>query len=204
LSKSVRYIGAYEKEKKSQTRMDLLGFAEEHDLVVRTQHAAQLTWLFLELRDAFSYCLNFRNKYGFYGSLAQAALDHLAAHHRQVPRTRGYARSFLCAGAPSAAPERDHADFGLQDPRFRQSSGPHRQEDPLFWGLILVDARGEPHVTDFGLARRVEEKSDLTLSGIPIGTPYYMAPEQAMSAGAKRCGFARPSTAAHHNVPADG
>ncbi len=37
----------------------------------------------------------------------------------------------------------------------------------------------EPHVTDFGLARRVEGDSDLTLSGAILGTPSYIAPEQA-------------------------
>jgi hypothetical protein len=46
---------------------------------------------------------------------------------------------------------------------------------------ILVDERGQPHVTDFGLARRVEDGSGPTLSGAIVGTPSYMAPEQAAS-----------------------
>ena len=43
---------------------------------------------------------------------------------------------------------------------------------------ILLDEQGEPHVTDFGLARRIETESGLTHSGYPMGTPSYMSPEQ--------------------------
>jgi eukaryotic-like serine/threonine-protein kinase len=44
---------------------------------------------------------------------------------------------------------------------------------------ILLDARGEPHVTDFGLAKLVEDDSSLTISAVVLGTPAYMPPEQA-------------------------
>jgi WD40 repeat protein/tRNA A-37 threonylcarbamoyl transferase component Bud32 len=43
---------------------------------------------------------------------------------------------------------------------------------------ILLDAQGEPHVADFGLARRTEA-AGLSASGAIVGTPEYMAPEQA-------------------------
>jgi hypothetical protein len=55
-------------------------FPDGHHLLVRTRHARPLTWLFFELRDAFGGWLNAGNKEGFFGSLAQVALKHLAAN----------------------------------------------------------------------------------------------------------------------------
>ena len=52
----------------------------------------------------------------------------------------------------------------------------HRDIKP---GNILLDAKGEPHLTDFGLARLVESESSVTHTLDVLGTPSYMAPEQA-------------------------
>jgi signal transduction histidine kinase len=47
---------------------------------------------------------------------------------------------------------------------------------------ILIDVRGEPHITDFGLAHFPQEEGSLTGSGAIAGTPTYMAPEQITGA----------------------
>jgi WD40 repeat protein len=44
---------------------------------------------------------------------------------------------------------------------------------------VLLDSQGEPKVTDFGLAKRIECDSGLTATGAVMGTPSYMPPEQA-------------------------
>jgi ABC-type phosphate/phosphonate transport system substrate-binding protein/tRNA A-37 threonylcarbamoyl transferase component Bud32 len=44
---------------------------------------------------------------------------------------------------------------------------------------ILLDDHDQPQVTDFGLARRLQDDSRLTMSGDQVGSPQYMSPEQA-------------------------
>src|SRR4029077_19213793 len=53
----------------------------------------------------------------------------------------------------------------------------HRDIKP---GNILLDQKDEPHLTDFGLARLVETESTVTRTKEVLGTPSYMAPEQAV------------------------
>lgn len=44
---------------------------------------------------------------------------------------------------------------------------------------VLIDENDQPRVTDFGLAKRLEKETELTLSGQVLGSPNYMPPEQA-------------------------
>ena len=59
---------------------------------------------------------------------------------------------------------------------------------------VLLTADGTPKVTDFGLARRLSDEAGLTQTGVALGTPSYMAPEQAGGQGRTRSARRRTCT----------
>jgi len=84
----------------------------------------------------------------------------------------------------SGTPQNAQESARLIETLARAISLAHQQEiihRDLKPANILLTEDGEPKITDFGLAKRLDEDSSQTKSGAVMGTPSYMAPEQAAS-----------------------
>ncbi len=86
--------------------------------------------------------------------------------------------TLLAATPPAPGPAaRRRTRTGLRAVHFAHSGA--SSTATLKPGNVLIDADGHPYVADFGLVKHVEGESGVTQSGAILGTPSYMAPEQA-------------------------
>ncbi len=108
--------------------------------------------------------------------------QHEGQHYFSMGFIEGQSLSQRLAGGPLSAREATELMVKVAEAiEYAHQRGViHRDLKPA---NILVDAKGNPRVTDFGLAKKIQGDSGLTGSGQIMGTPSYMPPEQA---GGKR------------------
>ena len=111
---------------------------------------------------------------------------HLAGHHyfsmELVPGT-DLAKKIKQSPLPPLEAARYVRDVARAIHHAHQRGVLHRDLKPA---NVLIDLEDQVRVTDFGLAKQVDSDSSVTGSGAAIGTPSYMAPEQA-SGNSDRC-----------------
>ena len=104
--------------------------------------------------------------------------EHEEQHYFSMALVDGESLAKKLADGP--LPTRDAAELVrtvAQSVQYAHDRGViHRDLKPA---NILIDENGQPRITDFGLAKRVDADSGLTGTGQVLGTPSYMPPEQA-------------------------
>jgi eukaryotic-like serine/threonine-protein kinase len=104
--------------------------------------------------------------------------EHDGQHFFSMGFVEGASLAAKVADGP--LPPRDAATLTMQVAETMQYAHErgviHRDLKPA---NVLLDAQGQPKVTDFGLAKKLQADSSLTHTGQVMGTPSYMPPEQA-------------------------
>jgi eukaryotic-like serine/threonine-protein kinase len=112
---------------------------------------------------------------------------HLAGHHyfsmELVPGT-DLSKKIKEAPLPPRVAVRYVRDVALAIHHAHQRGVLHRDLKPA---NVLIDLEDQVRVTDFGLAKQIDSDSSVTGSGAAIGTPSYMAPEQASGNSDRAC-----------------
>jgi WD40 repeat protein len=128
---------------------------------------------------------------GPYFTMEFAAGGNLAEHWKGQPQPAAAAARLLAtlARAIHAAHERGiiHRDLKpaniliqLADDRIQNAQGNSEDDPPTVVTSAIANLQSAiPKITDFGLARRIDDAGSLTLTGQVLGTPGFMAPEQA-------------------------
>lgn len=108
--------------------------------------------------------------------------EHEGQHYFSMGLVEGRNLAELSAGCTTRGPDWLRRAAGLLVKIARAVHHAHQRgilHRDLKPSNILIDEGGEPHVTDFGLAKMLERDSDLTHTQSIVGSPNYMAPEQA-------------------------